>query len=342
MNPCIVYLAQNTTKDSQYGRDSRTMLEKSLDLLYLNYNDQFGHDVLIFHEGDFDIDCQEKVKKGRKEIRFHEIKFEIPDFLSQAEIPEKWDGIFGIGYRHMMRFFSMQVFDIIYNLGYNWLMRLDDDSLIHSRINYDMFKYMEQNRYEYGYRVDIKEPARTSNGFSEMVLAYLKAERIRSCTFLDNFDISSNVNKDSFGLKGKVKKSATSIIEKVLEKLNHDLYNWPPPSEWNRWGYYNNFFISRIGFWRQPEVQSFLKFFDRIGGGYKYRWGDLLLQTATVQVFLPESKVHKFHDWTYEHATIKNGKLDWGGIYSGKGDKNNPAIAEFINRYGKERIKNSF
>lgn len=39
MNPAIVYLAQNTPKDLQYGRDARSMLQKSLALLFKNYND---------------------------------------------------------------------------------------------------------------------------------------------------------------------------------------------------------------------------------------------------------------------------------------------------------------
>lgn len=37
----IVYLAMNTAKDESYGRDSRTMLETSLDSLYMNYNNEF-------------------------------------------------------------------------------------------------------------------------------------------------------------------------------------------------------------------------------------------------------------------------------------------------------------
>lgn len=342
MKPCIVYLAQNTPKDKHYGRDSRSMLEKSLNLLFQNYNDQFGHDVIIFHEGDFDPKSQKEVKKNRGEIKFHEIKFNIPNFLNPEEIPEKWDGIFDIGYRHMTRFYSLQVFDILNNMGYDWFMRLDDDSFIHSPIKYDLFNYMDQNNFDYGYRVDIKEPERTSHGFSEMVLAYLKSERIKPCTLLDNFNASSSLNRDSFGLKGKIKKGLTSFLDKASEKLNHDLNNWPPSTEWNRWGYYNNFFITRISFWIQPEVQSFLSFLDRIGGGYKYRWGDLLVQTVAVQIFLPQSKLHKFTDWTYEHATIKNGKLDWGGIYAGTGDELNPAVIEFERKYSKMKIDMSY
>ena len=48
----------------------------------------------------------------------------------------------------------------------------------------------------------------------------------------------------------------------------------------------------------QPEVQAFIQLVDRTGGIYTHRWGDLLFHTAAVQIFLNESQVHKFTDWT--------------------------------------------
>lgn len=342
MNPCIVYLAQNSQEDFQYGRDSRTMLIKSLDLLFDNYNNQFKHPVLIFHEGDFDEVSQNEVRKGREEIVFHEVKFEIPSFLNVAEIPEMWDEVFGIGHRHMIRFYAIQIFDILKKLGFDWFFRMDDDSFIHTKIEYNLFDYLENNGFLYGYRVDIKEPERTSFGFSDMILAYLKAERIKPQFFLENFQHSHRVNNEFFTLKGMIKRKLTNILDRLSVILNHDLNNWPPPTEWNRWGFYNNFFITNIDFWQQPRVKAILDHFDRTGGIYKYRWNDLIFQTVVIQIFLPKTRVHKFTDWTYEHATIKNGKLDWGGIYPGISYENSQIIVDFEKKYGKSKISNSF
>ena len=341
MNPCIVYLAQNTKKDLQYGRDSRSMLEKSLDLLYLNYNNQFKHPIIIFHEGDFKISDQEAVIKGREEIKFQEIQFELPSFLDLKEIPEMWDGIFGMGHRHMCRFYGLLIFDILRDMGYDWFFRMDDDSFIHSKINYDLFQYMMDHGYDYGYRVDIQEPQRTSYGFSETVLAYLKSERIKPYTFFDHFVSSQKVNRDISSWKGKLKSMIGAGIDKIANKINYDLNGWPAPTEWDRWGYYNNFFITRIDFWHQPDVQPFLHHFDRIGGGYKYRWNDLIMQSVVVQIFLPKERVYKFTDWTYEHATMRNGKLNWGGIYQGTDDKEGIEVRAFEKEWGGIKIKES-
>jgi len=77
---------------------------------------------------------------------------------------------------------------------------------------------------------------------------------------------------------------------------------------------------------------------DRVGAAYKYRWGDLLIQSAAVQIFMPKGKVYKFEDWTYEHATIIGGKLKYGGIYHGTQDKDAKVVKAFRERYGAEHL----
>ncbi len=327
MKPAIVYLAQNTHKDPQYGRNSRVMLEKSLDLLFKNYNEQFKHDVLIFHEGDFLEKDQEQVACGRKEIKFKEIHFLVPDFLRQEEIPRVWpNGDFpgyGMGYRHMLRFFAVQIFDILHDLRYDWFMRLDDDSFIHSKINYDLFEFMERNNFEYGYRVDIREAYDVSQGFGETVAGYVRAENINSRSFEEHWEPT------------RLRIYLTNLVKAILiRKFRAKKYIMSPSSRYDLWGYYNNFFITKIAFWKTQEVQSFIHYFDRIGVWYKYRWGDALFQSAAIQIFMPKHKVFKFTDWTYEHATFEKGKLSWGGIYESSLDIDSEAVKQFRDAYG--------
>ena len=326
MKPAIVYLAQNTPVDAQYGRDSRTLLEKSLDLLYKNYNERFKHDILIFHEGDFKPKDQEEVSKGRKEIKFQEIHFAIPDFLPKVEVPEIWDDgygtRFGMGHRHMIRFYAVRLFHILGELGYDWFFRMDDDSFIHSPIEYNLFEFMEKNGYEYGYRVDIRDAETAAHGFGEAVLAYVKAKKLAP-TFLNERVRTASLNLQ---FKNMVK---TALMKFAPSKK----YVLAPTYEYDLWGYYNNFFITPVSFWKRPEVQDMINHFDRLGGWYKYRWNDLIFQSAVVQVFLPKEKLYKFTDWTYEHATIKQGKLLWGGFYQGDKDKNYTEMKRFQETY---------
>jgi alpha 1,2-mannosyltransferase len=325
MNPAIVYLAQNTRKDRTYGRDSRALLEKSLDLLFENYNNKFKHSVIIFHEGDFRPKDQQEVAKNRNEIQFREIHFEVPSFLKSESGIDKTLGQYGMGYRHMIRFFALLVFDKLDELGYDWFMRLDDDSFIHSKIDYNLFEFMEKKGYEYGYRVEQCEGKCGMLGFEETVLDYIASERIKPAFFYEHLKRSS------------IKIILKNGVKTILMKLNPSRsYSLEPLYEYDRWIYYNNFFITKLSFWKRPDVRSFLHHLDRTGGGYKYRWGDACQQSVAVQTFMPKEKVYKFKDWTYEHATLaSNGKLLFGGIFEGKSIRRSDYVKEFIRLYGK-------
>ena len=330
MRPAIIYLTQNTKKDALHGRDSRSALERSLDLLYKNYNERFRHDVLIFHEGDFTEGDQTEVARGRKEISFKTIHFDLPEFLVQEEVPALWrpwgtEG-FGMGYRHMMRFYAVQVFDIMRDMGYDWLIRMDDDSFIHSRIDYDLFEFMDRNGYEYGYRVDVKEGEIFARGFGEAVLAYVKAEAIQP-TFLHEHFTAKNI-----GLRAQSKNLAKSLVMRAFPQKKLRLAE--NPLEYDLWIYYNNFFITRVAFWHRPDVRAFVRHFDRLGGWYKYRWGDHIFQSVAVQTFMPKGKVYKFTDWTYEHASRMMNKITCGGIYEGTNDRDSEAVKAFKAAYG--------
>jgi alpha 1,2-mannosyltransferase len=354
VNPAIVYLAQNQKADPQYGRDAVTMLRKSLDLLYLNYNDRFQHQILIFHEGDFTAEDQQSIIAGRATIRFVEIKFEIPSFLNRDEIPERWfDGeqnYFGMGHRHMIRFYGLQLFDILHDLGHDWFFRMDDDSYIHTPITYNLFEFMESNGHDYGYRVDVQEPANCSWGFGEAVYTYVKSEHITPATFFDHWTpgAASIRGRNWLQLIRRSVRHPVDALRRIYRKLlargTTDVAKkscqLPQFPHYDLWGYYNNFFITRVGFWRSPEVQSFLHYMDRLGGGYKYRWNDLILQSAAVQIFLPPAKVHKFADWTYEHATVIKGVFHYGGIFPGTDDHDLTAVRAFEQEHGIRHGKN--
>ena len=53
------------------------------------------------------------------------------------------------------------------------------------------------------------------------------------------------------------------------------------------YGFYNNWFVSRVGFWLQPQVQAFLAHVAQSGKIYTMRWNDILWQSVAVQTFAP-------------------------------------------------------
>lgn len=285
----IVYLGMNTKKDLLYNRDSRSLLEKSLDLLYKNYNNKFNHDVLIFYDSNFSFDknAQNQIIKGRKQIKFIQIPDEIWNPPNNINIKDKnnWVGNYPIGYRNMCRWYGISIFKFVKKLGYDWILRLDDDSFIHSKIEYDIFKYMHDNNKIYGYRCLSYEDIKWRKNFIENILNYLSNKNIHK-----KYDI---------------------LLKYYIQNQGKWISN-----KFNLIGPYTNFFITNVNNWINNDVENFLNFIDNTKGIYIYRWGDLIIHTAVINIFFNYKTHHHFTDFEYEHGTYNNkNKMVIGGFF---------------------------
>jgi hypothetical protein len=189
----------------------------------------------------------------------------LPDFLARED-PTTWvDPKFSVGYRHMITFFATHVWEFAAAAGYEWVMRLDEDSYIWSPIQYNLVEYMQSSSKQYGFRMETHEAHAYAVGFPQLLRAYLAMHSREPTPLLKH------------------------CTPQTLDGLSKD---------WDHLAFYNNFFISNVSFWRQPHVADFLDFIVRSGGIYTHRWGDAPIQTAALQIFMPEEQVHKFDDWT--------------------------------------------
>jgi alpha 1,2-mannosyltransferase len=319
-----VYLTQNTRSDESYSVDRRGPLERSLELLQAHSLDKHPRPVIIFHEGDFKPDDQAFFTKQWPLVQFREIRFTMPDFLSRDDIPEKWGGKFSIGYRHMIRFYSLLIYPLLWD-EFDYYARMDDDSFLLSPVRYDLFDHMAANNLDYTYRVDCQDGYSVCRGFSELVRSYLLASEVKPGTLWSrNIEPTNSPTfharpQDAWPPPPKATSGKRRILPAGRRRMiagRRRVAEGPVQFEWNRWGYYNNFHGTRLSFWRRPDVQDFLRFLDRTGGGYKYRWNDLIVQSAAVQIFSHPDRVAKLTDWDYEHRTnTPDGKLAWGGRY---------------------------
>ena len=105
-------------------------------------------------------------------------------------------------------------------------------------------------------------------------------------------------------------------------------------------GFYNNFFVADLEFFRNPSVVDFLRFIDRQGHIYRRRLGDLMIHSMAAYAFAPPERIHRFLDFTYEHSTVNKttGCVVWGGIQAGFDDSNASAVLDdFYNQYALTR-----
>jgi Glycolipid 2-alpha-mannosyltransferase len=276
----IVFLVQKN--HTTYHRDSYQLLIQSLDLLYQNYLSQNDGtnaddvDIYLFHTGDFDtqdLDHLEPRILGTatttttlssrnagmlKLVNLVETPYwQLPHNVRMDSPETDWLNydLFPVGYRHMCRFFAIQLWTLFGQINtqyhsqptaredgsgsnnnnnnddaivaYRYIWRLDEDSLIHSPIRYNLFEEMKSHKYVYGYR-------------------------------LCSYELTWNKFVPQWFDKWHAKVKPRRTID------------------WELCGFYNNFFVADLMFFQSNKVQAFLSEIDRRGFIYRKRYGDLV------------------------------------------------------------------
>lgn len=154
---CIIYLLRASDEDVQ-------LFIQSIKSLEINFLPNNPVDILCFHENDLYEYINLINKSVDILIKFHEISFEVPSYNKHLNIPNffphpthgngpiEWGHPgFPMGYRHMCRFYSGEVFNLPILKDYEYYMRMDNDSFILKNVNYNVFDYMKNNNKFYAY-----------------------------------------------------------------------------------------------------------------------------------------------------------------------------------------------
>jgi alpha 1,2-mannosyltransferase len=203
----IIILLNNSSKDI-------SAIQVSLPYLEYNYLSSFnqGVDLIFFKEGDFPEEEEKRIELfcGEKNLsfKFVQINFSFPDFYTQ-EIKKSFPEYvkhpdfpshpgFNFGYRHMCRFFAGAFLNHPSLSQYEYIWRLDTDSFIMDKINYDVFEKMREGNFVYGYINIQNEHPRMKNEFCEFSDAYFgNKDSLSNCeglVYYTNFEI---LNKDA-------------------------------------------------------------------------------------------------------------------------------------------------
>ena len=318
----IVYLAQ--TRHNSYARDSMALLRQSVKLLHTHYNARQRDDVLFLHAPDGNVSEQHQqqlVAMCRPAVaRFVDLPrwyWELPPGASKPIMPEsirkgsrsarrKWASSqrvwqqprFSVGYRHMIRLFTLGLWDLVASMGYKYLMRMDEDSLLWSPIRYNLFEFMEARGLDYGYRLASWEsgnPQLSGGKFHDFVRDYVLRNRLKERVARSGMLLAPclGLNRSDARLDAE---------DYTLERCGN--INGP----------YNNWFVSSVAFWKRADVQHFLRHVNDSQLIYYERYNDILWHGAAVQIFLPPERVHLFQDFAYEHITTKVGLVGNGTV----------------------------
>ena len=300
----ILILTQNTVERKIY-------LKTSLYFLFRNFNARFKYPVIILHQGDYDIDAISEITTSiRKEYRylvdFKKIDgsdFEVPAnidadklnrCLEAAPVPY-WRNK---NYRLMCNFWINHF--IKYCDQYDYVMRLDDDSIIEEPINTDIFKMMEEKDHNYMSNLIHVDCSICNYGMKEFFESAVpnKIDKLSELFMEHSLDGGS---------------PHFSKFKKLYQALNNKEYESNSVNMAMPVMYYNNFFVMKTRIWKTPEITDIINKINENGSVFYCRWGDAPLQTIIMKLY-DNNKMTKL-DFKYSKRLQRESFKDNDGIY---------------------------
>uniref|UniRef100_A0A8H7Y2M3 Glycosyltransferase family 15 protein n=1 Tax=Psilocybe cubensis TaxID=181762 RepID=A0A8H7Y2M3_PSICU len=247
------------------------------------FNRNRGYPWVLLNEEPFTEEFKRRVSVlVNSSIQFGQIPAEHwfqPDWIDEEKakagrIRMMAQGIIYAGsvpYRNMCRFNSGFFFQHELLKPYRYYWRVEPDVKYFCDVDYDPFKFMEENQKVYGFTISLVEWEATIPTLWSAVKEFIS----------ENPHYVDPNNSMEF-----------------LSDNNGDTYNLCH--------YWSNFEIADMDFWRGEAYQKFFDFLEAKGGFYYERWGDAPVHSIAASLFAAKDQVHFFRDIGYRHSPFQH------------------------------------
>ncbi|SCU91668.1 LAMI_0E06788g1_1 [Lachancea mirantina] len=171
-----------------------------------------------------------------------------------------------VSYRNMCRYESGFFWRHPLLDSYSWYWRVEPDIELFCDINYDVFKFMRENKKKYGFILSISEYVETIPTLWNSVKEFMA----KNPKHIHKNNLMNFISDD----KGET---------------------------YNLCHFWSNFEIASLDFWRSQAYRDFFDHLDKTGGFYYERWGDAPVHSIAAALMLDESELHFFDGIGYYH-----------------------------------------
>lgn len=171
-----------------------------------------------------------------------------------------------IPYRHMCRFNSGFFYRHELLEEYEWYWRVDTDITLFCDIQYDIFKFMKENKKKYGFIISLTEYQTTIPT-----------------------------------LWSTTKKFIEENPQYVKENNLMDFISDDGGRTYSGCHFWSNFEVGSLEFWRSEAYTKYFDYLDQNGGFFYERWGDAPVHSIAAALFLDRSEVHFFDGIGFHH-----------------------------------------
>ncbi|KIY68545.1 glycosyltransferase family 15 protein [Cylindrobasidium torrendii FP15055 ss-10] len=176
-----------------------------------------------------------------------------------------------VSYRNMCRFNSGFFYKHELLLPYRYYWRVEPDVQFFCDIEYDPFRFMQDEGKIYGWTISLLEWEATIPSLWTAVKEFIT----RNPQYLHEDNAMEFVSADG---------GAT----------------------YNQCHFWSNFEIADMEFWRGEAYEAFFQYLEAKGGFYYERWGDAPVHSIAAALFAPRDKLHFFRDIGYRHEHFQH------------------------------------
>ncbi|VVT52963.1 uncharacterized protein SAPINGB_P003335 [Magnusiomyces paraingens] len=274
----ISYVKANATFISLARNRDLYNLVNSIRLIEDRFNHQFHYDWVFLNDEDFTpefIEVTTNFVSGKTHYgKIPKEHWSIPSSIDLNKAKTSWEQMQDQGvlyggsesYRHMCRYESGFFWrhPILDQFKYYW--RIEPDVTFYCDIPYDVFQFMTDNKYAYGFTTSLHEYPAT----------------IKTLW---------NTTREFIG-KHPEYLAKNNMLEFV---------SWDFGENYNYCHFWSNFEIGDMDFWRSEAYRKYFEYLDNSGGFFYERWGDAPVHSIAAALFLNKSQIHHFDDIGYKH-----------------------------------------
>lgn len=255
-------------------------LAKSIRSVEDRFNEKFKYPWVFLNDEPFSDEFKNTISSLVPKAQFGVIPQEhwsYPDHISKSRAAETRkemaDIIYGgsESYRHMCRFQSGFFFRHPLLDEYDWYWRVEPDTFLTCDVDFDVFKFMQDNKFAYGFTITIHEYLKTIPTLWETTKNFVSEHK-------------DYLHKDN-----------------LLEFVSGN-----EGESYNLCHFWSNFEIANLNFYRSKAYLDYFDYLDQAGGFFYERWGDAPVHSIAASLFLPRNMIHYFNDIGYFHPPYYN------------------------------------
>lgn len=252
---------------------------QSMTQLEYHWNHKYQYPWIFFNDEPFNDEFKKATQNLTSAQCYYEVvpddHWSLPDWIDEGRFMNSLEylGAIGVGkgwmisYRHMCRWNSGFFYKHPRLLEFDFYWRVEPDVHYMCDIDYDVFRFVRDNKIKYGFTMNILDDARSFPSLWSRTMSFINAH-------------PDLVHPDA-------------DLDWLLDPYNG--------GDYNNCQFFSNFEVGDLRFFRGEANEKYFRWLDRGGGFYYERFGDAPIHTLSVAMFVPKREIWYFKDIGYQH-----------------------------------------